>query len=138
MNLRQIASQSSGRGPGSIPWTEARLITATQRSEFTWIWQERRMFGARSPSRARRFPLELLRGRDLSPQDLDPTGRAPGVSAAAMHDVDSRILDGQDQLLAGLHLERLLAVNGHGRHDSELLWSQGSIAMRSGASCDRR
>ena len=68
--------QSADACPGSIPWTEARLITATQRSELTWIWQDSRMFGASSPSRASRVLLELLGRRDLAPQDLDAARRA--------------------------------------------------------------
>ena len=114
-------------------------MTATQRSELTWIWQDRRMFGAISPSRARRFCSSSSGSRDIASQDLHPAGRAPGVSTTSMHDVNSRVLDGQHQLLAGFDLERFFTVNGYGWHDPEApLGVSRSPGQRSGSEADEK
>src|SRR5208337_3305112 len=71
----------------------------------------------------------------VAAQDLDPARRAAGITAASMHDVDSRVFDGQNQLLARLDLERFLTINGHGRHD--LGTPLGCVEQRAGGQLAR-
>ena len=88
-----------------MPWTDERLITFTQRSESTRIWHESRV---------------SARGRSLAPSRSCSAGPMGGasppristrqvvhrrVAAAAVHDVDTLILDGQHQLLARVNLK---------------------------------
>jgi hypothetical protein len=62
------------------------------------IWCEFSLLG-------KTISLQLCRRRDIASQNLDPTGCATGVATTAMHDVDSRILNGQHQLFARFNLE---------------------------------
>src|SRR5271166_3398651 len=79
--------------------------------------------------------LDLGLRPGVATQDLDPAGRAAGIAAASVHDVDSRVFDGQNQLLARLDLKRFLTVNGHGRHD--LGTPLGCVEQRAGAQLAR-
>src|SRR5271157_2506009 len=79
--------------------------------------------------------LDLGLRPGVATQDLDPAGRAAGIAAASVHDVDSRVFDGQNQLLARLDLKRFLTVNGHGWHD--LGTPLGYVEQRAGAQLAR-
>ena len=103
--------------PGGHARFAARLRTRMVRSDSTRTWQDRRMSGPSDASRASRSRSSRPSGR-VARDDLDPAGRASGVAAAAVEDVDPGILDRQDELLPRLDLERLLALDRHGRHAS--------------------
>src|SRR5271157_53336 len=79
--------------------------------------------------------LDLGLRSAVAAQDLDPARCAAGIAAASMHDVDSRVFDGQNQLLVRLDLERFLTVNSHGRHDLGTLL--GWIEQRAGGQLAR-
>ena len=81
------------------------------------------MSGPSEASRASRSRSTSPIGAEVARDDLDPAGRAPGVAAAAVQDVDPGILDRQDELLARLDLERLLAFDRHGWHARSILVS---------------
>jgi len=49
--------------------------------------------------------LESSHRGDVTPDNLDPAGRAPGIAPAFMLDIDAGILDRKDQLLSGIDLE---------------------------------
>jgi hypothetical protein len=71
-------------------------------------------FKVRFPSQA--CLLSLSHRRGITGQDLDPARGATRVASATVQDIDSGILDRQDQLLSVLDLERLFTLDCHGGH----------------------